>query len=315
MKRHNLFSMAKQSALRSEIDLFEGIPQFLAVARNTSFRAAARELGVTPGAISQSVKSLERRLGAPLFIRSTRHVALTDAGSVLADRIGDVRSVVADAIRQIEGLQDRPVGILRLCMRRLAFGPIIGRALPKFRSAHPNVAIDIEVRDGPIDLIAEGFDAAVRIGEYLEPDMLAVRIGRPFHWVVVGSPNYLAERGTPKTPSDLLNHDCIGYRIGGEPMPYQWEFRNRDRDLRVRPSANLIVNDAGALCALAEQGMGLAYTSDNVAEEALREKRLRKVLSDYMPSEDALYLYFPAGNRNEPKLRAFVDTIIASRDL
>nr|WP_166795959.1 LysR family transcriptional regulator [Methylocella tundrae] len=307
--------MAKQSAPTSEINLFEGIPQFLAVARNASFRAAARELGVTPGAISQSIKSLERRLGTPLFIRSTRHVALTDVGSVLADRIGDVRAVVADAIRQVEGLQDEPVGTLRLCIRRLAFGPIVEQALPRFRSAHPNVAIDIEVRDGPIDLIAEGFDAGIRIGEFLEPDMFAVRIGKPFHWVVVASPAYLAKRGTPKVPGDLLEHECIGYRIGSEPMPYQWEFRDRDRDLRVRPPTTLIVNDAGALCALAERGMGLAYTSDRIAEDALREKRLHTVLVDFMPPEDALYLYYPAGSRDQPKVHAFVDAVIASRDL
>lgn len=309
-----LYSMTKQLLPTSEMDLFEGIPQFLAVARNASFRGAARELGVTPGAISQSIKSLERRLGVPLFVRNTRHVALTDAGSVFAGRVSDVRAVVADAIRQVEGLQNEPVGTLRLCIRRMAFGPIVEQALPRFRGLHPNVAIDIEVRDGPIDLIAEGFDAGVRIGEYLEPDMIAIRVGKPFRWVVVGAPAYLAEKGTPKTPKDLLDHECIGYRIGRESMAYQWEFRDRDRDLRVRPSASLIVNDAGALSALAEQGLGLAYTSDRIAEEALREKRLRKVLEDFMPPEDALYLYYPAGSRDEPKLRAFVDTVIASRD-
>jgi DNA-binding transcriptional LysR family regulator len=307
--------MTKQLVSTAEIGLFNGIPQFLAVARNASFRAAARELGVTPGAISQSIKSLERRLGAPLFVRSTRHVALTDAGSMFAHRIGDVHTAVADAIRQVEDLQDEPMGTLRLCIRRLAFGPIVEQALPRFRSAHPSVAIDIEVRDGPIDLIAEGFDAGVRIGEFLEPDMLAVRIGRPFRWVVVASPAYLAKRGTPEAPGDLLKHDCIGYRIGGEPMPYQWEFRYRDRDLRVRPPTTLIVNDAGALCALAEQGMGLAYISEQIAEEALHKKRLRTVLLDYMPPEDAFYLYYPAGSRDQPKLRAFVDAVIASRDL
>ena len=307
--------MPKHSTSTAERELFDGIPQFLAVARNASFRAAARELGVTPGAISQSIKSLERRLGAQLFTRSTRHVALTDAGHVFADRVGEMRSAMTDAIRQVEGLQDKPTGTLRLCMRRLAFVPILQQALPRFRGAHPNVAIDIEVRDGPIDLIAEGFDAGVRIGEYLEPDMLAVRIGKPFRWVVVGSPAYFAERGTPATPNDLLEHDCIGYRIGSEPEPYQWEFRDRDRDLRVRPSMNLIVNDAAALCTLAEQGMGLAYTSDRAAEQALRNERLQKVLAGFMPPEDALYLYYPAGSRDEPKLRAFVDTVIALREL
>jgi DNA-binding transcriptional LysR family regulator len=313
--RHSLFSMTKQLASTPELEIFEGIPQFLAVARNASFRAAARELGVTPGAISQSIKSLERRLGVLLFARSTRHVALTDAGRVFADRVGDVRIAVTDAIRQVEGLQGKPAGTLRLCIRRMAFVPIIQQALPRFRGAYPNVAIDIEVRDGPIDLMAEGFDAGVRIGEYLEPDMLAVRIGKPFQWVVVGSAAYLAEKGTPKAPKDLLDHDCIGYRIGNDPMPYQWEFRDRGCDLRVRPSVSLIVNDAGALCALAEQGMGLAYTSDRIADEALREKRLQRVLTGFMPPEDALYLYYPAGNRDEPKLRAFVDIVITSRDL
>jgi DNA-binding transcriptional LysR family regulator len=306
--------MAKQLVPAFERDLFVGLPQFLAVARHGSFRAAARELGVTPGAISQSIKALERRLGVSLFVRSTRHVALTDAGVAFENRVGASRVAVTDAIRHIEELQDEPVGTLRLCIRRMAFGLILEQALPRLRSVHPNVAIDVEVRDGPIDLIAEGFDAGVRIGEYLEPDMVAVRLGKPFRWVVVASPAYLTRRGTPKAPRDLLDHECIGYRIGGTTPPYQWEFRDRDRDLRVNPPTALIVNDAAALCTLAERGVGLAYTSDRIANAALRTGQLSTVLTDFMPPEDALYLYYPADSRNLPKLRAFLDAVTSSRD-
>ena len=184
-----------------------------------------------------------------------------DVGDQLADfDVGDTVRASEDemvsqglAVREVEGMQGEPVGTLRLCIRRLAFEPIVERALPRFRVAYPNVAIDVSVRDGPIDLIAEGFDVGVRI----------------------------------------------------------WEFRDGDRDLRVRPPTPLIVNDARALCALAEQGMGLAYTSDLVAEQVLRERRLHTVLLDFSPPEDALYLYYPAGSRDQPKIRAFVDAVIA----
>jgi DNA-binding transcriptional LysR family regulator len=187
--------MAKQSlsATPPRI-LFEGLPQFLAVARLASFRAAAQELGVTPGAVSQSIKTLEVRLGVLLFVRTTRKVALTEAGARFADRLSGIRETVEQAIEQTSALQDRPSGTLRLCIRRMAIPTIIERTIPVFRKLYPEVSLDIEVRDGPIDLVGEGFDAGMRIGEFLEPDMIAVRIGEPLRWVVVGSPGYLKGR-------------------------------------------------------------------------------------------------------------------------
>jgi DNA-binding transcriptional LysR family regulator len=299
----------------TERDLFEGLPQFLAVARHASFRAAARELGVTAGAISQTIKALEARLGVLLFVRTTRNVALTEAGAQFAGRLSGVRDTVLDALRDLDDQKAEPSGTLRLCIRRTAIPLIVERALPAFRQSHPNVVIEVEVREGPIDLISEGFDAGIRIGEFLEPDMIAVRIGKRFRWIVVGSPDYLMKKGTPQTPADILSHECIRYRIAGTTAAYQWEFREGGRDLRVDPPGSTLVTDTDVLCALAARGLGLAYTSEVAARTDLRTGRLKIVLRDYMPPADSLFLYFPARSQTQPKLRAFVDCVLQSSKL
>jgi DNA-binding transcriptional LysR family regulator len=289
-------------------DLFDGVPQFLAVARLSGFRAAARELGVTPGAISQAIRGLEARLGVPLFVRTTRRVALTEAGVAFASQLSVVERTVAEAIAQASASQDRPTGILRLCVRRMAI-PLLADILPVYRAACPGVAIEVEIRDGGIDLIREGFDAGIRIGEFIEPDMIAVPIGARFHWIIVASPDYLAARGRPKAPADILGHDCIRFRFPGSVAPYRWELRANGSDLRIDPPGDLIVTDSALLCELAERGLGLAYTSDVAAQNALEDRRLKTVLADYMPPADSLYLYFPTRSQSQPKLRALLDIV------
>jgi DNA-binding transcriptional LysR family regulator len=303
--------MAKQSVSATpQRNLFEGLPQFLAVARLASFRAAAQELGVTPGAVSQSIKTLEARLGVLLFIRTTRNVALTEAGARLADRLSGIRETVEQAIEQTSALQDRPSGTLRLCIRRMAIPTMIERAIPLFRKSYPEVSLDIEVRDGPIDLVGEGFDAGMRIGEFLEPDMIAVRIGEQLRWVVVASPDYLKERGVPQRPADIVRHECIRFRFAGPSEVYRWEFRDKGRGLRVDPPGKMVVTDSALLCALAAEGMGLAYASDVAAQAGIRNGRLATVLEKYMPPTDNLFLYFAARSQSQPKLRAFIDTLV-----
>jgi DNA-binding transcriptional LysR family regulator len=286
---------------------FDGLHTFLAVARSPGFRAAARELGLTAGAVSQAIRRLEERLGVPLFIRTTRSVALTDAGVRLAKRLAPLQTGVADALEEARSVQSRPTGTLRLCVRRLAVSPFLETVLPRYRAAYPEVSLEVEVRDGPFDLVKEGFDAGIRIGEFIEPDMIAVRIGDPLRWIVVGSQSYLARQGTPQHPKELEDHACIGFRFGAAAAPYRWEFRQNGREIKISPNADIVVTDSGLLCALAARGVGLAYTSDAVAREGLADGRLVSLLLPFMPPPDSLYLYFPAGGRSQPKLRGLID--------
>jgi len=158
--------------------------------------------------------------------------------------------------------------------------------------------------------VGEGFDAGMRIGEFLEPDMIAVRIGEQLRWVVVASPDYLKERGVPQRPADIVHHECIRFRFAGPSEVYRWEFRDKGRELRVDPPGKMVVTDSALLCALAAEGMGLAYASDVAAQAGIRNGRLATVLEKYMPPTDNLFLYFAARSQSQPKLRAFIDTLV-----
>ncbi|HEY6561682.1 MAG TPA: LysR substrate-binding domain-containing protein [Polyangiaceae bacterium] len=288
-------------------DGFSGLSEFLAVARHSSFRAAAAELGVTPAAVSQAIRTLETKTGLLLFQRTTRRVGLTEAGERLLARIRPAAAEIADAFEALAEMRSRPTGLLRLSVPRVALPLVIEPVLPEFRRAYPDVAVDIDVNDAAVDLTAHNLDAGIRIGESVERDMIAVRLTPDVRWSVLGSPAYFAARGRPRTPEDLTRHECIRYRFLTARAVYRWEFVRGSREFSVDASGSVTVNDGALMIVLARAGMGLIYTADLFAARELRAGELQPVLESFLPSSPGLFLYFPARTQMQPKLRAFID--------
>ncbi|WP_438010445.1 LysR substrate-binding domain-containing protein [Sorangium sp. So ce321] len=291
-------------------DRFEGLTVFLTVARRRSFRAAAAELGVTAGAVSQSIQALERRVGLPLFARTTRRVGLTEAGEKLLERLAPAASEIGAALEALGELRERPAGLLRLTVPRMAVPFVIEPVLPRFRRAHPGVEVEISVDNTFVDLAETGFDAGVRIGEALAKDMIAVRLTGDLRWIVVGAPAYFAAHGRPEVPEDLLAHACIRYRFQSAAL-YRWEFARDGREIAVDVPGAITVNDGELALSLAREGLGLAYTADTVVAEDLARGTLATALDAYAPAGPGLFLYFPARAQTQAKLRAFIDTALA----
>jgi DNA-binding transcriptional LysR family regulator len=293
----------------ARVDRFTGLSEFLAVATHASFRAAATELGVTSAAVSQAVRALEARVGLPLFQRTTRNVALTEAGARLFGRLSPAATEIGDAFDALGAMRERPMGNLRLSVPQIALDLVMLQALPVFRKAYPDVTIEMDVNDASVDLNVGQFDAGIRIGEFIERDMVAVRLTPDFRWLVVGAPAYFAVHGRPRSPQDLTKHECIRYRFPTARTVYRWQFQRRGRDFSLDPPGGIVVNDHLATVALAERGLGLAYTSDLVAASELKSGTLEAVLGSHLPKKPGLFLYFPKRIQTQPKLRAFIDIV------
>ena len=286
---------------------FSGLSEFLTVADLGSFRAAAAQLGVTPAAISQAVKALETRVGMTLLLRTTRSVALSEAGSHLLARLRPAAADIHDVVEELSTLRGQPKGLLRVSAPRIALDLVLYPLLPAFRRACPDVSLDIDVNDEVVELTSRGFDAGIRIGQMIERDMVAVRLTPDFRWCVLGSDDYLAARGRPKTPQDLTRHECIRYRFPTAKSVYRWEFTQNNRAISVDAPGSITVNDHLSMIALAKRGAGLAYTADLVAARELADGSLKPVLAGFCPTTPGLFLYFPAKSERQPKLRAFID--------
>jgi DNA-binding transcriptional LysR family regulator len=291
----------------SRTDSFDGLSEFLAIVRRGSFRGAAVDLGVTAGAISQALQSLERRLGVPLFHRTTRRVALTEAGERLLVQLGPAAEAITGTLDELIQLRTKPSGTLRLLVHRIAMLHVVEPVLPAFREAWPDVKVEITIDDTHAEIVAGGFDAGIRIGEYIDRDMIAVRVSPPFTWLVIGAPDYLKSRGRPRVPEDIALHECIRYRRPDVGDVYRWEFERDGQALSIDPPGSVVVNDAALLRALAVRGMGLAYTSSLQVAPEIAQGLLEPVLEPFAPARDSLFVYYPRASRNQPKLRAFVE--------
>ena len=294
-------------------DEFTGLSEFLAVARHKSFRASAAALDVSPAAVSQAIRQLERRVGLPLFQRTTRTVGLTEAGERLLARMGPAALEIADAFAELTDFGRKPIGLLRLSAPRIAMDLVLVRLLDEFRRAYPDVKVEIDINDSSVDLAANQLDAGIRIGEFIDRDMVAVRITREFQWVVLGSPAYFATFGEPRVPKDLLQHECIRYRFPTSRAVYRWQFVKNRREYSIDPPGSIVVNDHTLMIALAKKGLGLTYTANLVAARELAQNELKPVLAQHLPAKPGLFLYFPRRSQAQPKVRAFVE--IATRHL
>jgi len=286
----------------------DGVEAFLRVAEFRSFRRAAAELGVTPSAISQAVRALEERVGAPLFIRTTRSVGLTEAGERFLSRARPAFEELVAASALARELAQRPAGRLRLSVPRGVLPILLEPILASFATAYPEIELEIAASEALVDLAAEGFDAGIRMGQYIAADMVAVRLTPPFRMIVVGSPSYLADRTPPKQPEDLRQQACLRWRrSNGAVAP--WSLTDGNRELEVVVSGPLIANDFPTMLNAAIEGMGLAQLPGPMARAALDDGRLVEVLDRFAPTAPGVFLYYPDRRQVLPKLRALVDHI------
>lgn len=289
----------------------DGIRTFLAVAHHKSFTAAALSLDVTPTAASKAVKAMERQHGVILFTRNTRNVALTEAGAALYSSLAGATRQIDDAFAALTLFRDQPAGNLRLTVPRALGALVMRTVIPRFRASHPEVTIDLSLDDAPVDLITQGYDAGIRLGQSVEQDMVALRLSGELRWSVVASADYLLRRGTPATPQDLLHHDTLRYRFHGAGTLHRWRFARDGEDYLVETKTSLVVNDTTMLADFARSGLGLAYLPDMEIEADLASGRLVRVLAPYVPTTTGLFLYFPIHTQSQPKLRAFIDTALS----
>lgn len=284
----------------------EGVEAFLAVARRCSFRRAAADLGVTPSAVSQAIRTLEARLGVALFIRTTRSVGLTEAGQRFLDRAGPAFEELAAAGEAARELGQRPTGLLRLTLPRSVVPLIIEPMLASFCRAYPEIELELAASDEMVDLASGGFDAGIRMGEFITPDMVAVRLTPSFAWMVVGSPDYLARQGRPEHLQDLRGHACLRLRrSSGTIAP--WHFAEGNRQIEASFSGPLIAHDYPTLLGAAMRGVGLAQVPEPLAQRALAEGTLEQVLGSIAAATPGVFLYHPGKRQVLPKLRAFID--------
>jgi DNA-binding transcriptional LysR family regulator len=290
-------------------DLLTHLPIIAAVARRGGFAAAASELGMSASAVSHAVRLVEERLGQPLFARTTRSVALTEAGKSLIGTIIPALQDIHERIERIKAVKGRPSGLLRINASRISLPLAVTRVIATMAERYPEVEIEIFSDERLTDIISEGFDAGIRVGEMIAQDMVAVRLTPPFRSIVVASPGYVGRFGRPNTLADLARHNCIGYRLIRSGGLYQWEFVEDGRDVAVTVSGRAIVTEAHSAVELALAGVGLAYVFEPLVQTEIASGRLVQLLDDYAVTEAGLFLYFPRRAELAPKLRAFIDTV------
>ncbi|RKH52441.1 LysR family transcriptional regulator [Corallococcus sp. AB050B] len=279
----------------------------LTVARLRSFSGAARELGVSTPAVSKAVRALEEQLRVVLLARTTRSVALTEAGRRLVEEAGPGLGQAVAALTHVAAQPGEAVGSLRLSAPPMAV-PFVGPLLSTFRERHPRVEVELVIEQRFVDIVAEGYDAGVRLSEAIERDMVQVRLTDAFRFVVVGSPRYLERRGTPRKPEDLLRHECITFRSHTTGTLYAWELERGRRSWRVPVRGGVVTNDGAVMKYLAESGAGLTYAFEPEVQESLRSGKLVRVLEAYAPTVPGFFLYYPSRAQRSGPLRLFVET-------
>jgi DNA-binding transcriptional LysR family regulator len=286
----------------------DGVEAFLSVAQRRSFRRAAAELGVTPSAISQAVRALEARVGAALFIRTTRSVGLTEAGERFLSRAKPAFAELVAASQDARDLGQRPAGLLRLTAPRAVVPILLEPLIASFCKAYPEVEVEIAASPELVDIAAEGFDAGIRLGQFIEADMIAVRLTPSFPFVVAGSPEYLRERGRPERIDDLRGHACLRMRrSNGSIAP--WSFVSGNEAVEAVVSGPLIAHDHPTLLGAAIQGVGLAQLPGPLAKAAMADGRLETLLTPFAVNVPGIFLYYPGKRQILPKLRAFIEHV------
>lgn len=292
-------------------DQLDGLVTFATVAELSSFSAAAVRLGVSPSAVSQAIRTLELRLNATLFNRTTRSVSLTEAGGRYLQRVLPAIRELAEASEELSDDSGRPSGLLRLNVPRAAYMIVLQPILRRFLAACPEIDLEIAIESSLVDIFGLGFDAGIRFGDLVEPDMVGVKIGPPIEAYIVASPDYLARCGMPRVPRDLFDHDCIGFRHSSTGQVERWSFARDGEEMELAVGKRLILNDSAALVQAALDGIGITYMINGYIERFLDEGRLVRILADWSPPLAGLMLYYADRRRVPLKLRALIDFLRA----
>lgn len=282
---------------------------FVAVARERSFTRAAAKLGVSPSALSHTMRGLEDRLGLRLLTRTTRSVTTTEAGERLLLTVGPRLDEIEAELAAMSELRDKPAGTIRITTSRQAAKAILWPALEPLLRDYPDIKVELSLDQSLTDIVAGRFDAGVRLGEQVARDMIAVRIGPDLRMAVVGSPAYFASRPPPKTPHDLTGHNCVNLRLPTIGGLYAWEFEKGGRELNVRVDGQLVFNDPELVVEASAAGFGLACVPDDHTQEALANGRLVRVLEDWCPPFSGYHLYYPRCRQSSPAFALVVDAL------
>ncbi len=294
-------------------DDLSGMGVFAAVAEARGFRAAGERLGVTASAVSQAIRRLEDQLGVILVQRTTRSVRLTDAGeklyAVVRPALADVRAAVA----ALGELGDAPRGTLRICAADAAEAFLRGSLIADFLAAHPLIDLDVTVSNVPVDIVAEGFDAGIQLGEVIDRDMIAVPVSGEMRLVVVGSRSYVKRRGRPRHPRDLAEHDLLNWHASADAPPYRWEFTEAGRDFSVAVRSRLLTTDVALLLSLARAGAGLAMMYEGQARDDIARGDLVTVLEEFCTPFPGFSLFYPQRRQASVALRALIEHLRGAR--
>jgi DNA-binding transcriptional LysR family regulator len=282
---------------------------FLAVARERSFTRAAAKLGVSQSALSHTVRGLEARLGVRLLTRTTRNVAPTEAGERVLRTIGPRLEEIEAELAALSELRDKPAGTIRITAGDYVADAILWPKVAKLVQEYPDIKVEIIVDLGLTDIVAQRYDAGVRFGEQVAKDMIAVRIAPDSRMAVVGAPSYFRRRPEPKTPQELIGHNCINLRLPSRGGLYAWEFEKGGRELKVRVEGQLAFNTAGQILKAALAGFGLAYASEGMAEPHVAQRRLKRVLEDWCPPYSGYHLYYPSRRQHTPAFAKFTEAL------
>lgn len=282
---------------------------FLAVARERSFTRAAAQLGVSQSALSHTVRGLEERLGVRLLTRTTRSVSPTEAGERLLDTVGPRLDEIEGALTALGELREKPAGTIRLTATESAVTTILMPALARLLPEYPDIKVEIVIDYGLTDIVAERFDAGIRIGEMVARDMIALRLGPDLTMAAVASPAYFAAHPPPRTPQDLTGHNCINIRMQTAGGLYAWEFERDGRELRVRVEGQLTFNSAPPIVAAALAGQGIAYLPDDWVREPVARGELVRVLEDWSPRFPGYHLYYPSRRQQSPAFALLIEAL------
>jgi DNA-binding transcriptional LysR family regulator len=288
-------------------DLLGHLPIIVCVARHRSFAAAAAELGMSPSAVSHAVRTVEDRLAAPLFARTTRSVSLTEAGARFLAGLEPALADIHQAIERLTAERGEVTGLLRINTLRVVLDMALIPILATLARQHPRLTVEINADQTLVDIVAQGFDAGIRLRRAIQQDMVTTRLTGSFKAILVASRDYLDARGTPKSIADLQQHNCIGLRLGESGAIFEWELIDRKKPVVVKTSGTALVTDTMQALSLALAGVGIAYVAEPLARRHLREGSLEWLLPQSATEYDGMFLYYPKRASLAPKLRAFID--------
>ncbi len=278
------------------------------IVAHRSFRKAADDMGLSPSTLSHVMRTLEAQLGVRLLNRTTRSVAATEAGHRLVARLKPVLRDLDLALAEVDAFRTRPSGTLRINAGEIAARMLVQSVIPRFLARHPEMAVDLVTEGRLIDIVADGFDAGIRLGEQVPQDMVAVRFGGEARFVAIAAPAYLAGRPSPRTPDDLKHHACIRFRLPSGKL-FRWEFARRGQEITVDVPGSLTLDHVDLMTEAAAAGLGIAYVSERTARPSIEAGQLVTVLDDWCPRIPGLFLYYPSHRHVPLGLRAFIEVL------